>query len=180
MRPSSDPLAYFITFSTYGTWLHGDERGSVLRHRGTTDPSGLLPPRPALERYNRSEMDQPPYHLDPQRRGIVLATALEVARHRGWKLLAIHVRSNHVHCVIHAGTTPEKVMNDIKAYASRRLNEARLDGPGRKRWTRHGSTLHLWSDEAVWEKVWYTAEEQGEQMALYVAPEYALPSKARP
>ena len=28
------PLAYFITFRSYGTWLHGDKRGSVDRlHR---------------------------------------------------------------------------------------------------------------------------------------------------
>ena len=27
----SDPLAYFITFTCYGNWLHGDERGSVDR-----------------------------------------------------------------------------------------------------------------------------------------------------
>jgi hypothetical protein len=26
------PLAYFITFRTHGTWLHGDQRGSVDRH----------------------------------------------------------------------------------------------------------------------------------------------------
>jgi hypothetical protein len=25
------PLAYFFTFRAYGTWLHGDERGSVDR-----------------------------------------------------------------------------------------------------------------------------------------------------
>ena len=25
------PLAYFISFRTYGTWLHGDERFSVDR-----------------------------------------------------------------------------------------------------------------------------------------------------
>jgi len=32
------PIAFFITFRTYGTWLHGDERGSVDRchnHYGT-------------------------------------------------------------------------------------------------------------------------------------------------
>ena len=33
--PGSDcgsvPLAYLITFTTYGTWRHGDERGSVDR-----------------------------------------------------------------------------------------------------------------------------------------------------
>ena len=26
-----DPLAYFLTFTTYGTWLHGREEGSVDR-----------------------------------------------------------------------------------------------------------------------------------------------------
>jgi len=26
------PLAYLITIRTHGTWLHGDERGSVDRH----------------------------------------------------------------------------------------------------------------------------------------------------
>ena len=25
------PLAYLISFRTYGTWLHGDERGSIDR-----------------------------------------------------------------------------------------------------------------------------------------------------
>jgi hypothetical protein len=29
---SDTPLAYFITFRAYGTWLHGDKRGSVDRH----------------------------------------------------------------------------------------------------------------------------------------------------
>ena len=28
----SDSLAYFITFVSYGTWLHGDQRGSVDRN----------------------------------------------------------------------------------------------------------------------------------------------------
>jgi hypothetical protein len=28
---SKYPLAYFITFTTYGTWLHGDPRGSFMK-----------------------------------------------------------------------------------------------------------------------------------------------------
>jgi hypothetical protein len=28
---SAAPLAYLITFNTYGSWLHGDRRGSVDR-----------------------------------------------------------------------------------------------------------------------------------------------------
>jgi len=34
------PLAYLITFRCYGTWLHGDERGSVDRfHNQYQSPS---------------------------------------------------------------------------------------------------------------------------------------------
>ena len=40
---------------------------------------------------------------------------------------------------------PEKVMNDFKTYASRRLTEAGFDTRDRKRWTRHGSTKYIWT-----------------------------------
>ncbi|HUT29941.1 MAG TPA: hypothetical protein VMX13_09125 [Sedimentisphaerales bacterium] len=29
------PLAYLITFSTYGAWLHGDNRGSVDKNHNS-------------------------------------------------------------------------------------------------------------------------------------------------
>jgi hypothetical protein len=33
------PIGYLITFRSYGTWLHGDERGSVDRnHRAYGTP----------------------------------------------------------------------------------------------------------------------------------------------
>jgi hypothetical protein len=32
--PLPDPLAYFLTWATYGTWLPGDERGWIQYHRG--------------------------------------------------------------------------------------------------------------------------------------------------
>ena len=85
-------------------------------------------------------MDQPPYHLDQIRRDAVLQAIQEVCGHRGWTLLAAHVRSNHVHAVVETETRPERIMSDFKAYASRRLNWMKLDQPNRKRWARHGST----------------------------------------
>ena len=150
----SSPLAYFITFTTYGTWLHGRAPGSVDRfHNEVGTP--FLPPDEERERAERDGLAEPPYLLDEARREIVLQTILEVARHRGWTLWAVHVRSNHVHIVVTADARPEKVMSDFKAYASRRLRE-QFDEPGdRTRWTQHGSTLYLWSDEQVGAKVEY-------------------------
>ena len=57
-------------------------------------------------------MDQPPYYLDQTRRDAVLKVIQEVCGHRGWGLLAAHVRSNHVHAVVEAEIPPERVMNE--------------------------------------------------------------------
>ena len=110
------PLAYLVTFRIYGTWLHGEQAGSVDRdHNMPGTP--MLSPDPGREAIERSLMDQPPYELDAPRREIVLATLQEVCRYRRWTLLAAHVRTEHVHAVVQAAAVPEKVLNDFKVYA---------------------------------------------------------------
>ena len=53
------PLAFFITFRTYGTWLHGDPRGSVDRqHNRYGTP--YLPPNKLRQKYERRLLKQPP------------------------------------------------------------------------------------------------------------------------
>src|SRR5207244_3408458 len=90
-RAMQEPVAYFLTFTTYGTWLHGRESGSVDRtHNEFGGP--VLPPNPDQEAVRRRQMRQPEYTLDEPRRAVVLRTIVEVARHRGWKLWAVHVR----------------------------------------------------------------------------------------
>ena len=48
---------------------------------------------------------------------------------RHWSLLAAHVRTNPVHIVVQADVGPERIMNDLKSYASRCLNRLGLDEP---------------------------------------------------
>jgi REP element-mobilizing transposase RayT len=114
-------------------------------------------------------MPQPPYWLDRDSRAAVLAALRGHCAHRGWTLLAAHVRTNHVHAVVEAGVRPERLMNEFKSYASRELNRLDRDGPDRKRWARHGSTRWLWNDQDVQKAIQYVIEEQGEPMALFVA-----------
>ena len=152
-----EPLAYFITFTTYGSWLHGRDPGSVDRaHNEFGMP--VLPPEPKREAARRDQMRQPEYRLDAERRAVVLRTIREVARHREWAVLAVHVRTNHVHVVVTAAARPEKVMADFKAWASRRLRETFGEDADRDRWTQHGSTKYLWTAAAVDEKVSYVVD----------------------
>jgi REP element-mobilizing transposase RayT len=109
--------------------------------------------------------------MDKQRREAVLASIVERCANRGWRLLAAHVRTNHVHVVVGAECQPERVMNDLKSFASRRLNALGMDVPDRRRRARHGSTRWLWKREGVSAARQYVVEGQGEPMALYASSE---------
>jgi len=160
------PLAYLISFRCYGTWLPGDIRGSV-RMQKNEPGTYLIPYDTGRLRRNRCRMKQSPYELDAPHRRIVFDAVIEVCEYRGWRLIAAHVRSTHVHVIVQAACKPEKVMNDFKAYASRALTRAGYENPNRKRWSRHGSTKYLWESEEVESAVHYVIREQGEPMALY-------------
>jgi REP element-mobilizing transposase RayT len=161
-------MRYLITFACYGGRFHGDESGSVDR-RHNLPGSRLLEADPQRALVERQSMNQTPYSLDPDGRAAVLEALREVSLHRGWNLLAAHVRTNHVHVIVEADGRPERVMNAFKSYASRGLNRLGRDGPDRKRWARHGSTRWLWKDQDVQEAIRYVVEEQGAPMLLFVA-----------
>src|ERR1700677_4211888 len=139
-------MTYFITFACYGCHLHGVESGSVDRLHNLPG-SRILESNPQKAANERQLMDQPSYVMDERRRDAVLASILERCSSHGWTLLAAHVRTNHLHVVIEAEAKPERIMNDLKSYASRYLNQQGLDEPTRKRWARHGSTRWLWEPE---------------------------------
>lgn len=160
-------MRYFITFSSYGAHIHGDEAGSVDSSHNLFGARFLAADEQRAST-ERRKMTESPFSLDMEQRMAVLETLHEVCIHRGWTLLAANVRTNHVHVVVESAVQPEKVMNDFKAYASRRLNRLG-DKERRTRWARHGSTRWLWTDQDVRDAIRYVVEEQGEAMAMFVA-----------
>jgi REP element-mobilizing transposase RayT len=157
------PLAYLLTFTCYGSHLHGDERGSVDREHNHVGSRGVNPYR-AWVNASRSIMTDECYRLDEDCRRIVLASMRQVCEYRQWDLIAAHVRTTHVHAVVSAGTTPEVVLHDFKAYATRSLNKFEHS---RRRWTRHGSTRYLWTRSDVDAAADYVVRRQGEPMEVY-------------
>ncbi len=163
------PRAYFVTFTTYGHWLHGDAKGSVDPQHNVFGTLVVKPNHPR-EDFERGRMRQLPYQMDVSRREFVLAAIREVCASRGWWLFVAHVRLTHVHIVVQAAHEPEKVMNDFKSYASRQLTRAGFEDNQRKRWARHGSTRYLWNQEDLEAAIHYVLFEQGEPMSVYAAP----------
>lgn len=166
------PLAYFITFSTYGTWLHGNANGSVdARHN--VFPSPWLDSDSERQGRIRQAMIQPAFFMCAAEREIVRNAIVNLAKDRGWLLWAVHVRSNHVHIVVSADREPGRMMSDMKGRASRDLTHSGFDDSNRQRWARHGSTRHLFREEEVEASIRYTLDEQGDHMACHETPRQA-------
>lgn len=163
-----DPLAYFITFTCYGTRLHGSRGGSVdSRHRLPGSP--LLPYMPYVEQLEAAELKWPPYTLDAAARAAVLDAIKRGCVRRKWYLVAAHIRTTHVHVIVYAAGRPEPMMDAFKAFGAFALNRLRPGEAGRKRWARHGSTSYLWDAANVEAAVDYVLNRQGEPMAVYKA-----------
>jgi REP element-mobilizing transposase RayT len=160
-RDDNGPLAFFLTFTTYGTWLHGDPRGSIDR---SNDAYGQLwlEPSPARLRYEqRFRLTSPAVRLDHTARAAVTEAIAHTCDLRGWSLLALNARTNHVHAVVRAPVPPEKILTALKANATRRLAELQIVLAGARVWTRHGSTRYWWKESDVRDACAYVIEGQG-------------------
>jgi REP element-mobilizing transposase RayT len=163
----SVPKAYLITFRCYGTWLHGDERGSVDRRYFNRFGGPKITPSLNREVYVRRQMRHGPFELGAAAREIVETAIRDVCFIREYGLYALNVRSNRVHSVTSNAAKPEFIMNSFKSYATRALRSAGLIGADTRPWSRHGSTRYLWTDEHVQMAVTYVVDGQGGELPTF-------------
>jgi REP element-mobilizing transposase RayT len=110
--------------------------------------------------------------LTSAQRSLVEETIKAHCRIRGWTLHAVNARRTHVHVVVTADCDPATVMNQLKAWCTRRLKEhakvkARSASKGtteagvRKHWwTEGGSKRYVFDDEGLDQVTDYTLNRQ--------------------
>ena len=149
-----DPIGYFLTWVTYGTWLPGDARGWVEYRHGWQFPD------PLREIESQARMTEDACRLSLEQRDAVERQIGETCRYRGWRLYAVHCRSNHVHVVVSAGDTrPKKIRADLKAWTTRRLKED-FDAKRENWWAERGSIRHLYDETSLEAAILYVTEGQ--------------------
>ena len=151
---TGEPLAYFLTWTTYGTWLPGDERGWNRKHEPEPQrPNALFAEMAA------SRMTEPEFRLSTSDREIVEATIRKHGDIRGWSLHAVNARTNHVHVVVTAGGyPPETVYEQFKAWCTRKLKPMHT---GRENfWTERASRRWINHEEDLAAAVIYVLEAQ--------------------
>ncbi len=155
-----DPLAYLLTWTSYGTWLPGDER-SWVEKPGQIREADLERNRRALLR-----MTEPALLLTAEQRTIVESVIDMHCGIRRWHLHAAKCLTNHIHVVVTADRSPEVVMDQLKSWCTRRLKEnlrARecTGGPMRINWwTQRGSKQSINDEEGLARAISYVLEGQ--------------------
>ena len=142
-----EPFTYFITWTTYGTWVPGDRRGWRKINKGDQ------PPQPFLERWSRNRMKERSVLLNSAQRNKVETVCHEHAQKRGWLIHAISARSNHIHVAVTANSEPKKVRDQFKANATRVLRQNPDPVPNTKIWTRGGDIEVLDGKEDSLERI---------------------------
>ncbi|MHC4879089.1 MAG: transposase [Planctomycetota bacterium] len=151
---AEEPIAFFITWTCYGTWLPGDERGWHKWGDG-----GTRPPNELFKRTAQAQMKEPEFLLSDDDRIVVEATIAKHCDVRGWTLHKVNARSNHVHVVVTApGYAPETVRDQFKAWCTRKLTPVHQ---GRERfWTEGASCRSTNHDDDLEAAIQYAGEIQ--------------------
>jgi REP element-mobilizing transposase RayT len=152
-------IAFFSTWTTYGTWLPGDQRGWYQPGSGLREPDAMRRLEAALL------MTESAITLDPEQRRIVEQTIAEHCAIRKWNLHAVNCRTNHVHVAVTApGRELELPREQFKAWCTRRLKEhgrSRTSVMREHWWTERGWDEYIDTDEALADVVLYVVDGQG-------------------
>jgi REP element-mobilizing transposase RayT len=152
-------IAFFSTWTTYGTWLPGDPRGWYQRGRGLQEPDAMRRLEAMLL------MTECAFTLDPDQRRVVEQTIADHCAIRKWHLHAANCRSNHVHVVVTAPGRPiELPREQFKAWCTRRLKgreQARTSVLREHWWTERGWDEYIDDEEVLAIVVAYVREGQG-------------------
>ena len=171
--------AWLLTWTTYGTWLPGDARGSVSRVREgagarryhNAPGSPYDGPMPELCSTAEAALKGRPILLNSIQAECVLAQLRETAAYRHWRLLAAAMMRNHVHLVVVADDTDKSadLLRTFKSYASRVLNAENPTPIGGRWWTTSASRRSLPDERAVAAAVRYVREQPG-ALAVHAEP----------
>ncbi|WP_437207054.1 hypothetical protein [Planctomicrobium sp. SH664] len=166
---SDELFAMFFTWTTYGTWLPGDERGHVSNKRHPTggfDPKRNRPGTPYADgdEYTRerarSLQKWPTVWLNQSQAIVVAKSLVHLSQKREWIVLRAAVMPNHVHVVLsNCPTDGPAVRRILKGVTQSDLNKSA--GQSRRWWTSGGSDRLRRGERSVLETIRYTANQSG-------------------
>ncbi len=139
-------LGYMLTWTTYGTWLQGDERGYVKDGQ-------ILEANEALHKANTEAQKDATVKLSKESRQVVKDAILKEAKELGQEIHAISVRSTHVHIV--GSWVDEKIEKVAGRYKKAATDALRENGFAGTVWTKGFDKRYCFSEKDLQQRINY-------------------------
>ncbi len=135
-----------ITWTTYGTWLQGDNRRYVKNGR-------TLQRNDKLKSANQRQQKFPTVRLNAKQRQVAEKAILQEAKRVNQKIPALAVCSNHVHIAAEVSTESiEQAVHRYKYSATLALCDC---GVQNKIWSKGFDKRYCFTDEELEQKIKY-------------------------
>jgi len=139
-------LGYFVTWTTYGTWLQGEEKGYVKN-------GCVLVENPQLRGANIKALRGQPVKLYRKEKEIIRKAILSEAERHNQKIFAISVCSNHIHIVLeYCGKSIERIVGRYKAAGRIALQR---NGFNRRVWTKGYYKQYCFDEGSLQKRIKY-------------------------
>jgi REP element-mobilizing transposase RayT len=143
-------LGYMITWTTYGTWLQGDERGYVKNGQIYSGNDHLM-------RANKQLQLQDEIRLTKIQQQIVQEAIIKEAQAQGQQVLALSVNTTHVHIV---SENISKPISNIVAYYKKAARLAlKSIGHEGKLWTKGYDKRFCFDQETLQRRIKYVQNQ---------------------
>ena len=149
-------IAYMVTWTTYGSWLQGDERGYIK-------DGERLEPNPNLKQSNLSSLNQQIIKLTPQQKCTARDAIVDEAKRINHKIYAIAVCTNHIHLIAENNYTP--IYQAVKRYKNVATAALKQTGLNTKIWTRGFDKRYCFTEKELTNRIEYVNKHNNDEPA---------------
>jgi REP element-mobilizing transposase RayT len=140
------PLAYHITWGTYDTRLHGDDRGTVDREQNKPgDP--IIGKDEDWQFMGTHLLRFPPRALTSDQRLHLESIISSICVRGNWKFLTTAAASDHVHTMVAAAVDGKDIRKWLKRWLSESLSKKWSLLPEQVWWSECGSVKWIWTED---------------------------------
>jgi len=139
-------VGYMVTWTTYGSWLRGDERGFVANGQ-------ILPGSPEVLQADRNRQKSPSVRLNAREIRLVRQAIFSEEERIGREVEALVVCTNHVHLVSRPHSeSVEELVGRYKSLTTRALWQYGRQG---RIWTKGYDKRFCFSEEELEQRIGY-------------------------
>lgn len=139
-------IGYMLTWTTYGTWLQGDERGYVKNGQ-------ILEQNEVLEEVNKSNLKKQPVKLNAKQKEIVKEAIIQEAKRLNQKVFALVVFSNHIHLLVEKN--PESIETTAALYKTAARKALYESGLERRIWSKGFDKRYCFNQQELSRRIEY-------------------------